>query len=234
MRALKGLLAALSMVAVIALLLLLPAALTPNGAVWPRAWSALAVIGVVTALSTVAMAVLLPEHFAMRQQGPFAGKERGQPWIDAAGLIAYILYLAAWVAFIPIDVFVLELLAPPGPLVSAAGGVAGVAGLMVTQLAVAQNRFATPTIHDQSAQGQRVVDTGLYGWVRHPLYAGNLVFFAGLALWLGSTAAFVGVVVQLAFTLARIAIEERHLQASLPDYVTYAKRVRGRLIPYIF
>lgn len=235
MQALRGLFTALAMILVVAGLLLIPAGLTPGGGwTWPRAWIALAVIGAVITASTTAMAVFLPEHFAMRRKGLVAPKALRQPWIDAVGLVVYIIYLAAWVMFIPVDVFTLQLLPPPSPTASLAGGAAGIAGLIITQMAVAQNRFATPTIHDQSAEGQRVVDTGVYGWVRHPLYAGNLLFFAGAALWLGSTAAALGVLVQLAFTLARIGIEERHLRASLPDYADYARRVRGRLVPFVF
>lgn len=107
-------------------------------------------------------------------------------------------------------------------------------GLAISYAAVWQNAFATPTVHDQTADGQRVVDTGVYAFIRHPLYAGNLVTFSGLALWLGSYAALTGVAVMLAFTLARIMLlEEPHLLRALPDYADYAKRVRARLIPFL-
>ena len=234
MAVLRGLFAAFAMVAVVAALLLVTAGLAPGGTwVWPRAWIALAVIAAVTGAGSAALAVFRPENFAMRQQGLLARKEQRQPWIDAVGLVVFVTYLAAWVAFIPFDAFSVQLLPAPEPVVRIAGGLAGVAGLIITQLAVAQNRFATPTIHDQSADGQRVIDTGLYSVVRHPLYAGNLLLYAGLALWLGSTAALAGVLILLAFTLARIVIEERYLRASLPSYADYARRVRGRLVPYI-
>lgn len=234
MQAMKGLSAALAVVAVIAMLLLIPAGVMPGGTwIWPRAWVALAATAGVTGAGSVLLAIYLPENFAMRQQGPVAHHGRRQPWIDAAGLVAYIIYLAAWVAFIPVDVFGLRLLPPPGDFASLAGGVAGVAGLVITQVTVAQNRFATPTVQDQSADGQVVVQSGLYSVVRHPLYAGNLLFFSGLAIWLGSTAALVGVLGQLLFTLARIVIEEGELRARIPAYADYARRVRGRLIPYV-
>jgi protein-S-isoprenylcysteine O-methyltransferase Ste14 len=104
---------------------------------------------------------------------------------------------------------------------------------VIAQLAIAQNRYAAPTIHDQSAEGQQVIDTGLYGVVRHPLYAGLLLVYPGAALWLGSSAAAVASLGFLAMTLARIVIEERWLREHLPDYAAYARRVRGRLIPYL-
>jgi protein-S-isoprenylcysteine O-methyltransferase Ste14 len=100
-------------------------------------------------------------------------------------------------------------------------------------LAVAQNRYAAPTVQDQSGLGQEVVDTGLYGLIRHPLYAGNLLSWAGASLWLGSTAALLGVLGLVLFTVARIAVEEAELRRTLPGYEAYARRVRARLIPFL-
>lgn len=235
MAVIRGLSAALALALPLAALLLVPAGLTPGGGwIWPRAWAFLGVLAAILIVSSTALAIWRPANLQMRQQAPIARPEKRQPWIDAAGLVAFIAYLLAWVAFIPIDVFSLHLLPAPPPLASVVGGLACLAGILVGQLAVAQNRFATPTIHDQSADGQRVIDTGLYGLIRHPIYAGNLLVYAGLALWLGSTAAVVGVLPLLAATLARIAMEEAHLRAALPDYAAYAQRVRGRLIPFVF
>lgn len=233
MPALKGILAALAVVLPMAALLLITAGLTAGGTwVWPRAWVFLAATAVLSSAGSVLMALYRPANLAMRMQPP--RKDQRQPWIDAVGLAVFSVYLIGWFVFIPVDVFSLHLAPPPLPIAALAGGAACLAGLVITQLAVAQNQFATPTIHDQSAEGQRVIDTGLYGLVRHPLYAGNLLVYGGAALWLGSTAALVGVLGLLAFTLARIVIEERHLHASLPDYADYARRVRGRLVPYVF
>jgi protein-S-isoprenylcysteine O-methyltransferase Ste14 len=94
-----------------------------------------------------------------------------------------------------------------------------------------RNQFAAPTIHDQA--GQQVIDSGIYGLIRHPLYAGNLMLFAGGALWLGSTAAALATVAQLCATLWRIGMEEAYLRRTLPAYADYARRVRARLIPFV-
>lgn len=223
-----------SALAVLAILLLVPAGLTPGGTwVWPRAWVFLAVFGFVTVASTVALALWRPESFAVRQNPLIAGKDKKQPLIDAVGLPLYILYLAGWAAFIPLDVFTFKLLPPVPPLLSALGAAACLAGVTIGQTAVAQNRFAAPTIHDQSAEQQKVIDTGLYGLVRHPLYAGNLLTFSGVALWLGSYAALIGVTVMLAATLWRIGLEEAYLRQALPEYAGYARKVRFRLAPYL-
>lgn len=232
MRALKGLRSALAFTVPVAVLLLVPARLVAGGTwTWPRGLVFIAVLAAMTVLGQVMLAIFRPESFAVRQQAFVADKARRQPLVDAVGLVAYLVFLVAWVAFIPLDVFALRLLPPPPAWVAGLGLAAAATGYGVAQLAIWHNRFASPTIQDQA--GQQVVDTGVYGLIRHPLYAGNLLFFAGSALWLGSTAAAVATVIQLAATLLRIRIEEAHLRAALPAYADYAHRVRGRLIPFV-
>ena len=205
----RGLLAPLPLIGIAAALLLLPAGLACGVWNWPRGWLALAALAIV------------------------AKAEKRQPWIDAVGSIFYAAVMAVWFAFIPLDVFRLHLLpAVPGPL-ALAGGMAMLAGVVLSYGAIGQNRFAAPTIHDQSGDGQRVIDTGLYGLVRHPFYAGMLLVYAGWALALGSYAALIAASFFLIMTLARIVIEEAFLRKALPDYAAYAARVRARLIPYL-
>jgi protein-S-isoprenylcysteine O-methyltransferase Ste14 len=234
MRIVEALRAAAGMHLPFAAALLIPAGLTPGGGwIWPRAWIFLAVFGGLVTLGTVAMAAFRPASFRVRRQGLVARREQKQPWLDAVGSVIYVGFVLGWIAFIPVDVFTLKLLPPPSALAPDLGLAICAAGVIVGQLAVAQNQFAAPTIHDQSGDGQRVIDTGLYGLVRHPLYAGNLLVFGGMALWLGSTAALAGVAVMLAFTFARIGIEESYLRAHVAGYDAYAARVRGRLIPFL-
>lgn len=229
----KGLLSPLPVLIVVAGLLLGPAGLVSGVWVWPRAWAFLIVLSVMSIAGQVALAVAWPASFAVRQQGVFASREKRQPLIDAVGSIVYALYNIAWFGFIPLDVFRLRLLEPPVGSLSNAGAVLAVAGIVVTYVAIAQNQFAAPSIHDQRQDGQRVIDSGLYAVVRHPFYAGMLLIYSGTALWLGSYAALVGAAVFLVMTLARTVIEERYLRQTLPAYADYARRVRGRLVPYL-
>jgi protein-S-isoprenylcysteine O-methyltransferase Ste14 len=216
-----------------AVLLLGPAALL-GAWVWQAGLAFVAGNAALQLASNLALAKWRPAHFGVRQQGVVAGKDRGQPRVDAIGSAVLVGFALAWTVFIPLDVFRLHVLAAPAPWQTWAGGLAAVLGFLVTTLAVWENRFATPNVQDQSAGGQRVVDTGVYGLVRHPIYLGYALSIGGQAFWLGSSAAaLIGVGVYLAATLGRIRIEERDLRTRLPAYDAYARRVRGRLIPFL-
>jgi protein-S-isoprenylcysteine O-methyltransferase Ste14 len=94
-----------------------------------------------------------------------------------------------------------------------------------------ENSFAAPVVKLQTERGHRVVSTGPYAWVRHPMYSGTVLFFVGAPLLLGS---WWGVAMSPLFILLfaiRTRIEERALSAGLPGYADYAARVRYRLVP---
>jgi protein-S-isoprenylcysteine O-methyltransferase Ste14 len=232
--AIDGLLAGLRSAALMAIPLLIPAGLVPGGTwLWLHGIAFVVVYGAMAVAANAALARFRPAHFRVRQQGVVASKDKRQPLADAIGAAVLVCFGAAWLAFIPIDVFRLHLLPAPPPVVSIAGGVCVVVGAALSPLAVWENRFATPNVQDQSAQAQRVVDTGVYRLIRHPIYAGNLLLFGGATLWLGSYAAFAGVGVLLVATVGRIVIEEAHLRAKVPGYDDYARRVRARLVPFV-
>jgi protein-S-isoprenylcysteine O-methyltransferase Ste14 len=222
-------------VLIVAVLLLAPAGLAPGGTwLWARGLAFIAAFAVIGGAGNVALAIWRPGHFRVRQQGVVASREKRQPLIDAIGAAGLLGFGAAWLIFIPIDVFRLHLLPAPSPWVSSVGALTAALGMALTPLAVWENLFATPNVQDQSGQGQRIVATGVYGLVRHPIYLGNLLLTGGGALWLGSyAAALIGAGVLLIATIGRIAIEERQLRAQFPEYEAYARRVRARLIPFV-
>jgi protein-S-isoprenylcysteine O-methyltransferase Ste14 len=97
-----------------------------------------------------------------------------------------------------------------------------------------ENSFAAPVIRLQTERGHRVVSTGPYALVRHPMYSGSVLFFVGAPLLLGS---WWGVAMSPLLVLlfaGRIVIEERALTAGLPGYADYTARVRYRLVPGVW
>ena len=95
-----------------------------------------------------------------------------------------------------------------------------------------ENTWLSRTIEVQ--EGQTVVSTGLYGIVRHPMYAVTLLLFLSMPLVLGSVPAFVVFLVYPAIITKRIRNEEEILERELSGYREYKQKVRWRLIPYIW
>jgi protein-S-isoprenylcysteine O-methyltransferase Ste14 len=105
-------------------------------------------------------------------------------------------------------------------------------GSYVYFLVFRENSFAASTI--QVAADQRVISTGPYAVVRHPLYVGLLIFVTGIPLALGSYWALVLVAPVLPLIAWRLMNEEAFLVKNLPGYAQYRAAVRWRLIPGVF
>ena len=95
-----------------------------------------------------------------------------------------------------------------------------------------ENAYLSRTIEVQ--EGQKVVDTGLYGIVRHPMYAVTLVLFLAMPLVLGSLPSFVILLCYIPIIAKRIKNEEKVLEEGLAGYTEYKKKVKYRLIPFIW
>jgi protein-S-isoprenylcysteine O-methyltransferase Ste14 len=119
----------------------------------------------------------------------------------------------------------------PGPLVLVADAVL-VVGILITFLAARENSYASRVV--EVKPGQRVVSTGPYSIVRHPMYAGSLLLFLATPPALGSLWALVLVLPLSAVIVARLLDEERYLSKNLPGYKEYCEKVRYRLIPYVW
>ena len=95
-----------------------------------------------------------------------------------------------------------------------------------------ENTYLSRTIKVE--QGQKVVDTGLYAIVRHPMYTATLILFLSMPLILGSLIAFFVFLLYPVFIIIRIIHEERVLETELTGYAEYKKKVKYRLIPLIW
>lgn len=95
-----------------------------------------------------------------------------------------------------------------------------------------ENEFLSRTIEVQ--ENQKVVDTGLYGIVRHPMYAVTLLLFLSMPLVLGSVISFVIFLIYPLLIVKRIKNEEQVLERELKGYKEYKKKVKYRLIPFVW
>ena len=95
-----------------------------------------------------------------------------------------------------------------------------------------ENTFTSATI--EVVADQKVISTGPYAIVRHPMYASALLYLAGTPLALGSYWGFAPLVAMLPFLIWRLLDEERFLALNLPGYTEYQQKVRHRLLPGIW
>ena len=95
-----------------------------------------------------------------------------------------------------------------------------------------ENTYLSRTIEVQ--EGQKVIDTGLYGIVRHPMYMATLVLFLAMPLVLGSVPSFAIMLLYIPIIAKRIRNEEAVLEDGLPGYREYKSRVRYKVIPFVW
>jgi protein-S-isoprenylcysteine O-methyltransferase Ste14 len=208
---------------VIAALLFLPARTLDY---W-QAWAFLAVFGVSAVAITLYLMKKDPKLLERRMQGgPTAEKETSQKIIQTLTAIMFIAMLvvpaldhrAHWTT-VPLSVVV-------------AGDVLVALGFVIIFFVFKENTFASTTI--ELAPEQKVISTGLYALVRHPMYMGGLFLFVGMSLSLGS---WWGLFVFLIFMPAliwRLLDEERFLAKNLLGYSEYRNKVKYRLVPFVW
>ena len=95
-----------------------------------------------------------------------------------------------------------------------------------------ENAYLSRTIEVQ--QGQKVVDTGLYGIVRHPMYSATILLFLSMPLVLGSLPSFVIMLAYIPLIVKRIRNEETVLLEGLDGYADYCRKVKYRIIPFVW
>ncbi len=219
-RALRGLM--LTLVVTGALLFLAAGTLA-----WPRAWVFLAVFSPLWLAITLYLLKYDPELLARRMRGgPTAEKGTRQKiimWLLAAGFVAIPIVCGLDRRFGWSD-------APPE--VAVAGNLAVVLGWAIMFRVFRENSFSSATI--EVAADQRVISSGPYALVRHPMYAGGLLYLIGIPLALGSWWGLCVVLATAPALVWRIFEEEKFLAANLPGYAAYRDKVKYRLAPFVW
>jgi protein-S-isoprenylcysteine O-methyltransferase Ste14 len=198
---------------------------------WWRAWVLVGMIAVGTLATMLLVFRTRPDLLRERMKGMV---QKGQPVADRVLVLVFLATYMGSIAFIAWDVFDLHLLPKPSVWVSSTGLVFVVMGWLIIALVFRENAFAAPVVKHQATRGHKVVDTGVYAIVRHPMYAGIFVFSAGMALWLESYAGALAAVVPIGVLALRIVFEERFLRKELSGYGSYTDKVRYRLIPFVW
>ena len=162
----------------------------------------------------------------VERQGP---AETAEPW-DRALMTVYSVVLLLLLALAALDSGRYRWSAVPLGVQLLGWGLLALASAIIWHV-MTVNAYLSSWARLQPDRGQVVVDRGLYGRVRHPMYLGIILFFGGLPLLLASWWALIPAGVIVAIFVLRTAREDRMLHGGLPGYPEYAQRVRYRLIP---
>jgi protein-S-isoprenylcysteine O-methyltransferase Ste14 len=192
-----------------------------------QAWVYLAIFAGVSALTTLDLIRKDPALLERRMRGgPTAEKQPTQKVIMLGMSIGFIALLVVpaldhrfgWSAV------------PLGGVV--AGDLLVGLGFYLIFLVYRENTFTSATV--EVAENQKVISTGPYARVRHPMYASAILYLLGTPLALGSYWGLVPVVAMMPFLVWRLLAEERFLARNLAGYTDYQKRIRHRLVPFVW
>jgi protein-S-isoprenylcysteine O-methyltransferase Ste14 len=198
---------------------------------WWRAWVFLGVVAIVVILVMVGVFKDNEELWNERRKPPIQPE---QPLADKIIISLFILTFFGLIVLIPLDVFRFHLLGQPSAIASGFGLLLFIAGWWMVALSFKENTFAAIVVKHQLDRHQTVIDTGVYGVVRHPMYAGAVLLMIGMSLWLESYAAVVFAIVPITLLIVRILFEEQFLRQKLSGYDAYTERVRYKLLPYFW
>jgi protein-S-isoprenylcysteine O-methyltransferase Ste14 len=171
-----------------------------------------------------------PALLAERLRMPGSG---GESRSDVAILLGVKIGWLAWIVLPPLDVRFGWM--PHLPLRSeVCGGILLPAGSFFMLRAFTDNTYASQLVRIQTERGQHVIDTGVYGFVRHPMYLGACLVFVGGALLLGSVCGLLMGLALIGLLILRIFGEEKLLTRDLEGYRAYREKVRYRLVPHVW
>jgi protein-S-isoprenylcysteine O-methyltransferase Ste14 len=194
---------------------------------WPEAWVFLAVFFGSSIAITIDLMKRDPKLLERRvQAGPVAEKEKIQKVIQ---VFASLFFLSTMV--VPALDHRFGWSHAPG-WIGAGGNVLVAVGFLIVAVVFRENTFTSATIEVDAEQ--KVIDTGPYGWVRHPMYAGALVLLVGIPLALGSYVGLLTIIPMSATIVWRLLDEERLLAKELQGYEAYRHKTRYRLIPRVW
>jgi len=211
-------------------LLLFPLALflAAGTIVWPAGWIFLLLFyGFVVIAARMLFRRnpdLLKERMSM-----FSPNQKGRDGM----FILLLMICIAWVVLMPLDAVRFHWSQIPLWL-QTAGAMILIGSFAIIYLAFRANAYLTPTVRIQQERGHTVVSTGLYRYMRHPMYAGCHLFFIGMPLLLGSLWGLLLAPVLIGLFFRRAVLEERVLRRELPGYELYMARVNHRFIPYVW
>ena len=156
-----------------------------------------------------------------------------QSW-DKTLLRLYILSVLIYLVFTGLDIGRMQWLGGIPAAIRPAGGIFLLASLSLVYWAMLTNQFFSTVVRLQEDRGQYVITTGPYRFVRHPGYLSVIGTWIGFSVMVGSWIGLLSTTIPSAVMIVRTLREDRFLQEQLTGYEEYCRKVRWRLMPYVW
>ena len=203
----------------------------PAGTVrWLAGWVFIAIFCGFNILVIRMLARTDPELLEERMSPPI---QRDQPLWDRVLLSVLQLLFVPWLILMALDAVRFGWSEVPVWL-QVLGALGLMLSLYIIYLTFRENAYLAPVVKLQEERGQRVVTTGPYRYVRHPMYSSALIFIPATALLLGSWLGLLISPLLMALFVLRTIFEDRMLKRDLEGYTEYSKTVNYRLIPHVW
>lgn len=198
---------------------------------WVEGWIFSLWMVVMILFTTIYLYFKDPALLAERTKRP--GSENQKPW-DKFLLVGIFAIAILWLIILPLDAQRFRW-SPAFPLwLKILGGVALIPALYLIERAPMQNTYLSTMVRIQDERKQRVITTGVYGFVRHPLYLGCTLMMFGAPLLVGSVVGLIITLIGMIAIIGRIIGEEKMMLEELEGYQEYKQKVKYRLIPLIW
>jgi protein-S-isoprenylcysteine O-methyltransferase Ste14 len=196
---------------------------------WPQGWTYLGEVLALSSATTIGLMVSDPELLKARMTSPLKRNQRPR---DLAIMGVLVAVYVGWFVLIGLDH---RFLWTGTPLpVQILGAVLIGVGMMLVWETFRANTFATTQVRVQAERAQTVVDTGPYKYIRHPMYAGMVLFVIGTPLMLGSLWGLAATVALFVLLALRTLGEEQVLKQDLAGYAEYMTRTPWRIVPGVW
>lgn len=196
---------------------------------WPQGWTYLGEVLALSSATTIGLMRNDPELLKARMSSPLNRNQRPR---DRAIIMVFLAAYVGWFVLIGLD----HRFAWTGTplMVQILGATLIGAGMVLVWETFRANTFATTQVRVQTERAQTVVNSGPYRYIRHPMYAGMVLFVIGTALTLGSLWALAATVVLFVLLGLRIRGEEQVLKQDLAGYSEYMTKTPWRIVPGVW
>ena len=198
---------------------------------WTEGWAYSIIFYVMCAATLLYLHFKDPALLKERYGSPVQKEQKS--W-DKVLLLLFFLEFLVWFMLMPLDARRFHW-SPEFPLwTRIAGALLLVLAMAMLFEAMRENTFAAPVVKMQKERGQKVISNGMYGVIRHPMYAGAVLLFLSGPLLLGSVYGLALGLLLIVTLAARSLGEEAMLKQELEGYSEYMKKVKWRIIPFVF